>query len=70
MDGQLTSRPPSLVSRVLGILFSPNKEWATIANEDTPSSEVSARYVVPLALIGPVAGVIGSQVFGLSLIHI
>lgn len=66
MDGQISTKPPSIVSRAAAMILSPAKEWARIAHEDTSSAEVSARYVVPLALIGPVAGVIGSQIFGTS----
>lgn len=64
MDGQLTHTAPSILARARDIVLSPRAEWAKIATEDTSSAQVSGRYVVPLALIGPVAGVIGSQVFG------
>jgi len=64
MDGQVSNSAPSLVARAKGIILSPASEWSKIATEDTSSAQVSGRYVVPLALIGPVAGVIGSQVFG------
>jgi len=64
MDGNSSVASPSIVSRASAIILSPRTEWARIAGEDAASSHVSSRYVVPLALIGPVAGVIGSQVFG------
>lgn len=64
MDGNVNTSSPSIVARASAILLSPAKEWANIANEDAASSHVSSRYVVPLALIGPVAGVVGSQLFG------
>lgn len=64
MDGNPATSSPSIVSRASAIILSPSAEWRKIAAEDAASSHVSSRYVVPLALIGPVAGVIGSQLFG------
>lgn len=54
----------ALVQRAKAIILAPKDEWPKIAAETAPSSEIFSRYVVPLAAIGPIAGLIGGQVFG------
>lgn len=54
----------SLFDRVKAILLRPNEEWPRIAADDTPTRDVFLSYILPLAVIGPVAGFIGGQVFG------
>ena len=55
-----------LVGRAKAILTSPTTEWPKIAGETDSVQAVFMRYVVPLAAIGPVAGFIGGQVFGIG----
>ena len=54
----------SLFDRVKAILLRPNEEWPRIAADDTPTRDIFLSYILPLALIGPLAGFIGGQVFG------
>jgi hypothetical protein len=58
------ARGSGMVQRVKSILFTPAEEWPKIEAESTSIQDVLVRYVLPLAAIGPVAGFIGSQVFG------
>ena len=46
--------------------MSPKAEWQRIAGETTEPAKVLTSYVVPLALIGPIASLIGMQVFGIN----
>jgi hypothetical protein len=55
-----------LVQRAKAILMQPLAEWPRIATETTEPTKVMTSYVVPLALIGPVAGLIGMQIFGIN----
>ena len=57
-------RPPSLIDRAKAIILSPKDEWPKIALETTPQGEILKSYVIPLAAIGPIASLIGGQVFG------
>ena len=54
----------NLVARAKAILLTPRDEWPRIAAEADSPGEVFRRHVVPLAAIGPVASLIGGQVFG------
>jgi hypothetical protein len=54
----------ALVDRVKNILLTPRQEWAVIDAEPTVPVELYKQYIMPLAAIGPVAGMIGSTVFG------
>ena len=54
----------ALVDRVKNILLNPKQEWAVIDAEPTVPVELYKQYIMPLAAIGPVAGMIGSTVFG------
>ena len=55
---------PSLVERAKAIILDPKTEWQRIAGEDTTTREVTTGYFVPLALIGPVCGAIGTIIYG------
>ena len=55
---------PTLVTRVKGILLQPKEEWARIDLEPTPIGAIYRQYVLILAAIGPVCGLIGSLLFG------
>lgn len=53
-----------LPQRVKDILVSPREEWRTIAGEPTTAADVWTGYVIPLAIIGPVALAIAQLGFG------
>lgn len=54
----------SLVDRAKAIILRPAEEWQKIATETTPQGDVLKGYVLPLAAIGPIASLIGGQLFG------
>lgn len=68
----MTDNPPALnpsfVARVKGILLKPAQEWEIIRGEPATVKSLFVGYAVPLALIGPVCGLIGGQVFGLNVL--
>ncbi len=53
-----------LIDRVKGILLAPKAEWPRIDAEPSTIADIYKSHVVPLAAIGPVATLIGGQVFG------
>jgi hypothetical protein len=53
-----------LLDRVKNILLTPRQEWAVIDAEPTVPLELYKQYIMPLAAIGPVAGFLGSTIFG------
>jgi len=55
-----------LFERVKRILLQPRDEWPRIAAEPTTIGDIYRSHVLPLAAIGPVAGFIGGQVFGMG----
>jgi hypothetical protein len=57
----------SLTDRVKNILMQPKDEWGRIDAEPATVAGIFKSYVVPLAAIGPVAGLIGMSVFGIRL---
>jgi hypothetical protein len=64
MTENLPATPGGLVERAKAILMRPKEEWPRIASEPTGPMEVLRGYAIPLAAIGPVAALIGGQVFG------
>ncbi len=60
----------SIVSRAKAVLLKPKDEWPLIARETTPSGDIFTRYVIPLALIGPVCSLIGGQLFGYGVLGV
>jgi len=60
------AKSAALVERAKAILMQPRIEWPRIAAETTDPMKVLTSYVVPLALIGPIAGLIGMQIFGIN----
>jgi hypothetical protein len=64
LPGQSSST--GLVERAKAILVQPKAEWPRIAAETTEPVKVLTSYVIPLALIGPIAGLIGQQLFGIN----
>jgi len=55
-----------LVNRVKNLLLAPKVEWPRIDAEPTTIADIYKGHVIPLAAIGPVATLIGGQVFGLG----
>ncbi|MGA2549986.1 MAG: Yip1 family protein [Burkholderiaceae bacterium] len=53
-----------LIERVKKIVLTPKTEWQVIAPEATTPAALYRGYIVPLALIGPVAQCIGFSLFG------
>jgi len=68
MDEGLNQAASSLIERVKGIIINPKAEWPKIEAESTSEQDIFLKYVLPLAAIGPVASLIGQQVFGISVI--
>lgn len=56
-----------LVTRAINIIMHPSTEWARIDAEPASVKGLITGYAVPLALIGPVAGLIGGQLFPMSM---
>lgn len=61
-QGGMAGNP--LVARAKAIILTPKDEWPKIAAEPQSSGEIFTRYVIPLAAIGPIASLIGGQIFG------
>jgi len=59
-----------LLERVKAILLKPKDEWPKIAEETSTQGEILKSYVLPLAAIGPIATLIGGQVFGFGMFGI
>lgn len=55
-----------LGERVQGILLRPRQEWQRIDTEPATAGDLYRQYVLPLAAIGPLATLIGTAVFGVS----
>ena len=66
MDPNPTSDPRSrdIVDRAKSIIMKPAEEWPKIEAEPTSIQDVFVKYALPLAAIGPVCTLIGSQIFG------
>jgi len=54
----------NLVARAKAILMTPKQEWAAIDTEPLDVTALLTGYVIPLALIGPIARFIGFSVLG------
>jgi hypothetical protein len=67
-DLPIQSNSPGLVERAKGILVQPKAEWPRVAAETTAPMKVLTGYVLPLAAIGPIAGLIGMQIFGVNVV--
>ncbi|KTE22007.1 hypothetical protein ATE67_05085 [Sphingopyxis sp. H050] len=69
----MTDVPPNLagpasgiVERAKNILLKPKETWPVIAAEPATTQSIYIPYVVLLAAIGPLASLIGGQVFGIT----
>ncbi len=64
MDQGSVPARPTIVERVKGIILAPKEEWPRVAAEPDTQGDILKSYVLPLAAIGPVASLIGGQIFG------
>lgn len=69
-DGDPISVPPSLADRVKNILLQPKLEWPKIDGEPATIGGLYTSYVLPVAAIPAIAGLIGALAFGYSLFGI
>jgi len=65
-----TGAGTSLVDRIKRILIEPNQEWDRIDAEPATVGDIFKRWILPLAAIPALAGLIGMQLFGISLLGI
>src|SRR5690606_14492177 len=63
-ENPITTGSAPLVDRAKSIILSPKTEWPKIATETDSVKDIFLKYAVPLAAIGPVASLIGGQLFG------
>ena len=56
----------SLLSRIKGLILTPQAEWTAIESEDTSILDLYRRYIAILAAIPPFASFLGSWLFGFS----
>ena len=49
--------------RIVGLIVRPQQEWTTIAAEKTSIVALLCRYILPLALLAPIATMIGMSTF-------
>lgn len=57
----------TLVERAKAIILTPKSEWEKIDGEPAQIRDLFVYYVLPLAAIGPVANLLGGQIFGRGL---
>jgi len=62
LSGGASAKP--IVERAKAIILTPKDEWPVIAAETAPQGDILKGYVLPLLAIGPLAGLIGGQLFG------
>lgn len=53
-----------IFTRAYGLMRDPKTEWEQIRAEETTTAHLLSGYVAPLAAIPPIAGAIGSLIFG------
>lgn len=56
----------TLVDRVRDILLKPKETWPAIAAEPVDAAQIYSKYLVILAAIGPICGLIGLAAFGIG----
>ena len=54
------------LNRIVGLVFRPAAEWDLIAAEKTSAGALLRCYILPLALLAPLATVIGMEIFNRS----
>ena len=67
MDLGKSPQPGGLIDRAKAIILQPGETFPALAAEETSPGDIIARYALPLAAIGPIAGFIGGQIFGIGL---
>ncbi len=68
--GDPISTPSSLVDRVKNLLLQPRAEWPRIALEPATIGGIYASWIIPLAAIPAIAGLVGGMLFGHSFLGI
>ena len=58
-----TNPPSGMIGRIKAILLEPKQEWPRIDAEPSSVGRIMTGWAVPLAAIGPVAGLIGTSLF-------
>ena len=73
----MTDLPPNIsgpasgiIQRAKDILLKPKETWPIIAAEPATVQSIYVPYVLVLAAIGPLAGFIGGQVFGFTMLGV
>ncbi len=70
----MATEPPAtsngMIDRIKAILLKPREEWPRIDAEPASIAGIVTGWVLPLAAVGPLAGLIGSQLFGYSVLGI
>ncbi len=72
-DAPLNNLPPAasgIIQRAKDILLKPNETWPVIAAEPATTQSIYVPYVLVLAALGPLAGFIGQQVFGITMLGV
>lgn len=64
MDENLEAAAKGIFDRAKSIIMAPKDEWPKIEAEAKPQSSILTGYVIPLVAIGPIASLIGGQLFG------
>ena len=59
-----------IIQRAKDILLKPKETWPVIAAEPATTQSIYMPYVLVLAAIGPLAGFIGGQVFGITILGV
>ena len=59
-----------IVARAKGLLMEPIKEWSIIAAEPADTASLFKSYVVPLAALSAVAGLIGVALMGMGVLGV
>lgn len=57
----------NLIDRAKNILLQPKSEWAVIDEEQTSIAELYREYIIPLAAIPQLAGIVGLSVVGIGM---
>ena len=59
-----------IVQRAKDILLKPKESWPVIAAEPATTQSIYIPYVLVLAAVGPLAGLIGGQLFGITILGV
>lgn len=72
-DTPSSNLPPAasgLIQRAKDILLKPKETWPVIAAEPATTQSIYMPYVLVLAAIGPLAGLIGGQLLGITILGV